>query len=249
VCCSAAADLAPAPGTIASASALRCPQFSRDLAIRRRSPSARRRLVQTRPTESAGSRTGRASAEPRRLSPARAPRADDASRRRAGVRQVVSAACCRASCEAPSAPPRPARIPQASAAAMRTRTARNRARGHSVRGIARAVGHVVSCSLRALSDVSGVRPWPARAAPSIERRYRSELIAPTTIVGAEFRPLVSKPTQIGFPFVVRSSALAQKGKELPARRHKRFHVRRSRAEDRFDTDQVCTALSTLEWSE
>ena len=46
---SAAAELAAEPGTIASASALRCPVFSRDLANRRRSPSARRRLVQTRP--------------------------------------------------------------------------------------------------------------------------------------------------------------------------------------------------------
>ena len=46
---SAAAELAAEPGTIASASALRCPLMSHDLANRRRSPSARRRLVQTRP--------------------------------------------------------------------------------------------------------------------------------------------------------------------------------------------------------
>ena len=46
---SAAAELAAEPGTIASASALRCPLMSHHLANRRRSPAARRRLVQTRP--------------------------------------------------------------------------------------------------------------------------------------------------------------------------------------------------------
>ena len=66
---SAAAELAAEPGTIASASALRCSVLSRNLATRRRSPSARRRIVQTRACPPRALAAGRRRARSARMSP------------------------------------------------------------------------------------------------------------------------------------------------------------------------------------